>query len=307
MISWQARTLEIYLRLMRLSSGGSGELDVARERSEVESMASLFKPFEKVACEPVDADGVPAEWITPPGALPGRVMLFIHGGSFNAGSILSHRTLAGNAAIAASCRALLIAYRLAPEHPFPAAIDDCLTAYKWLLAQGYAPDQIVPTGDSAGGNLVLELLLRLRDASQPRPAAGVCLSPAPDLTFSGASWDFNAKKDLMLDKRKERRSIAIYLREVDPRSPLASPSFADLHGLPPLLLQVGSYEVLQSDVVDFAAQARAAGVDVTLEVWPGMQHEWQFAAKFLPEGRQAIIKLGAFVEAIFRSQPAPAS
>ena len=299
MLSWQARVLEIYLMLMRRLSGGSGELNVARERSEVESMAAPFKPFEKVTCEPVDAGGVPAEWITPSDAQPGRTLLFIHGGSFNAGSIVSHRTLAGNVAIAAKARALLIDYRLAPEHPFPAAIEDSLSAFKWLLSQGFAPGRIVVVGDSAGGNLALELLIHLRDDHQPLPAAAVCLSPVPDLTFPGGSWVFNSKKDLMLDERKERKSVEIYLGAVDPRSPLASPSFANLQGLPPLLIQVGSYEVLLSDSQHFAEQAKAAGVDVTLEIWPGMQHEWQFAAKFLPEGRQAISRIGTFADAIY--------
>lgn len=302
MASWQARILDVYLKVMRRLSGGSGELDVAKERAEVESMAAMFKPFGKVQCEPVVANGVPAEWIIPSAVQPGRVILFIHGGSFNSGSIVSHRTLAGNVALASKARALLIGYRLAPEHPFPAAVEDTLASYEWLLAQGIAPGQIVVTGDSAGGTLALNLLIHLRDHDQPLPAAAVCLSPAPDLTFSGESWAYNFKKDLMLDEGKERRSIEIYLREGDPRSPLASPSFADLHGLPPLLIQIGSHELLLSDAERFAGKAKAAGVDVTLEVWQHMQHEWQFAAKFLPEGKQAISRVGAFVEEIWKAK-----
>lgn len=296
MVSWQARSLEAYLVIKRRLSDQSGELVVAKERADVESMAKMFKPLGAIRCEPVAANGVPAEWILPVGAQPARAVLFLHGGSFNSGSIVSHRTLAGNVALAADARSLLIDYRLAPEHPFPAAIEDALAAYQWLLSQGVAPRQLVVTGDSAGGTLALALLLQLRDHRQPMPAAVVCLSPAPDLTFSSESWTFNARKDLMLDARKERKSVEIYLKGADPRGPLASPSFADLSGLPPLLIQVGSHELLLSDAERLAERAKMAGVEVTLEVWPGMQHEWQFAATFLPEGRRAIARVGNFVK-----------
>lgn len=296
MLSWQARALEIFLRLNRLVSGNSGDLDVAKERAEVESLAKLFKPVGGIRCEPVDADGVPAEWIIPEREQAGRVILFLHGGSFNSGSITSHRTLAGNVAWAARARALLIDYRLAPEHPFPAALEDARRAYGWLLSQGFVPNQVLIAGDSAGGTLTLNLLLDLRQRQQPQPRAAVCLSPAPDLTFSSESWSFNARRDLMLIAGKEHQSVKIYLREVDPRSPQASPVFADLHSLPPLLIQVGSYELLLSDARRFAEKAEAAGGEVTLEVWEGMQHEWQFAASFLPEGRRALESISRFVE-----------
>jgi len=297
MRSWQARVLEIYLIVKRRFSDPSGRLDVARERADVESMAGLFKPLQPIRCEPAVANGVSAEWIVPEGLTSSRAVLFLHGGSFNSGSISSHRTLAGNVAVASRARALLIDYRLAPEHPFPAAIEDSVAAYEWLLGQGCDPGEMVVAGDSAGGTLALALLIYLRDHHRPLPAAAVCLSPAPDLTFSGESWAFNAKKDLMLDERKERQAIEVYLRGADPHAPLASPTFGDLAGLPPLLIQVGSHEMLLSDATRFAERARQAGVDVTLEVWPGMQHEWQFAAKVLPEGRQAIAKVGSFVQA----------
>jgi len=297
MVSWQTRALEIYLRVNRLFSGSSNELDVAKERRDTESMAGMFKPIGKIRCEPVTANGIPAEWIIPKDEKPDGAILFLHGGSFNAGSISSHRPLAGNVAIASKTRTLLIDYRLAPEHPFPAGIEDSIKAYEWLLAQGFSPDRTVIAGDSAGGTFALNLLIHLRDTHQALPAAGVCLCPAPDLTFSGESWKFNAKKDLLLVESKERKSIEIYLRDVDPRSPNVSPSFADLNGLPPLLLQVGSHELLLSDVEHFAEKAKAAGVDVTLEVWPGMQHDWQFSANILPEGRRAVLSIGEFIEA----------
>ncbi len=298
MASWQARVLEAFLILKRRFGDRSGKLDVVKERAETESMASLFKPLGPIQSEPVVANGVPAEWIRSASAQPGRVVLLLHGGSFNSGSIVSHRTLAGNLAFACAARVLLIDYRLAPEYPFPAALEDSRAAYEWLIDQGVAPGQLVVAGDSAGGTLTLALLVSLRDHRRPLPAGGVCLSPAPDLTFSSESWTFNARKDLLLDARKEREAVRIYLRDTDARDPLASPTFADLHGLPPLLIQVGSHELLLSDAERFAERARAAGVEVTLEVWPEMQHEWQFAAKFLPEGRQAMAHVGTFVEGI---------
>ena len=298
MASWQARVLEIYLIIKRRFSDQSGQLDVARERADVESMAAMFKPLSAIQCDPVVANGVSAEWIIPEGLKTSRAILFLHGGSFNSGSTASHRTLAGNVAFASKGRALLVDYRLAPEHAFPAAVEDAVAAYEWLLGQGCAPSQIVVAGDSAGGTLTLALLIFLRDHNRPLPAAAVCLSPAPDLTFSGESWVFNSKKDLMLDERKERKAIEIYLKGADPRAPLASPYFGDLRGLPPMLIQIGSHELLLSDATRMAEKAKEAGVDVTLEVWPEMQHEWQFAAKILPEGKRAISNIGAFVESV---------
>ena len=230
-------------------------------------------------------------------------MLYIHGGSFNAGSVKSHRPLAANIALVCKARALIIDYRLAPEHPYPCAVEDTLAAYEWLLASGIPPEKIVIAGDSAGGTLTLALLIQLRDLGKPLPALAVCLSPATDLTMSGDTWTCNKAKDIMLDTRNIRTCIEIYLREADPRSPLASPLFADLHGLPPILIQVGSEECLLSDCTRFAEKAREAGSPVTLEVWDGMQHVWQYAASFMPEGKQAISKIGEYVDTIMAHQP----
>jgi monoterpene epsilon-lactone hydrolase len=299
MTSWKARLISSFLALRNRIRGRSGRLDVPVERADVESMARLFRPIGPIQSEPVSANGVPAEWIQSPDRESCQAVLYLHGGSFVSGSITSHRTLAGNVALASDSRVLLIDYRLAPEHPFPAAVEDAVTAYTWLLAQGFSPGQLAVAGDSAGGNLALALLVHLRDHHQPAPAAAVCFSPAPDLTFSGASWGFNSQKDLMLVELKEREAVRLYLRDVDPRSPLASPSFADLGGLSPLLIQVGTHEVLLSDCEKVAEKARAAGVDVQFEAWPEMQHEWQFAARFLPEGRSAISHAGAFLRAAF--------
>jgi monoterpene epsilon-lactone hydrolase len=299
MASLTARIIATYLAVRNRIKGRSGRLEVARERDDVVSMARLFRPIGAIRSEPVSANGICAEWIRPLDREPRRVVLHFHGGSFVSGSIASHRTLAGNLALASDSRVLLIDYRLAPEHPFPAAVEDAVTAYTWLLEQGFPAGRIAVSGDSAGGNLALALLIFLRDHHQPAPAAVVCLSPAPDLTFSGASWRFNAEKDLMIVESKEREAVRLYLRDADPRNPMASPSFADLRGLPPLLIQVGSHEVLLSDCESLAEKARAAGVEVRLEAWPEMQHEWQFAARFLPEGRRALAHVGEFLGSVF--------
>ena len=299
MNSWQGYVLLSIFRVKRFLSDRSGELNVEKDRRELEAFAQTFKPLRPIECTPVDVNNIPAEWIKPQGISTERVILYIHGGSFNSGSIISHRPLAANIAIACKVRALIIDYRLAPEHSYPCALQDSLAAYEWLLASGVPAENIAVMGDSAGGTLTLTLLIQLRDLGKPLPALAVCLCPATDMTLSGESWERNRKKDIMLDKRNIRTSGEIYMRDADPRSPLVSPLFADLHGLPPILIQVGSDEVLLSDATRFAEKAKEAGVPVTLEVWDGMQHVWQYTASFLPEARQAIRKIGKFANGIW--------
>jgi monoterpene epsilon-lactone hydrolase len=294
-MTWQARLLMAIMRAQKFFFDSNDKLDVAKDRADGESFAKVFKLLGKVDITHVDADGVPAAWIVPAGLVTERVILYAHGGSYNSGSITSHIPLTGNIALAAKARLLAIDYRLAPEHPFPAALDDALSAYRWLLAQNIASKQIVVAGDSAGGGLVLALILSLHEAGMPLPTSAVCLSPWTDLTCSGESWTRNTKADFMLKLIPTLQSAEIYLGDVDPRTPLASPLFGDLHNLPPILLQVGSEEIILSDSTQFAEKAQSAGVDVTLEVWKGMQHEWQYAASWLPEGRQAIARIGEFV------------
>jgi monoterpene epsilon-lactone hydrolase len=294
MTSWQARSLKLIGRLQRLLHP-PGDFDVARERANVETLAARFQPALQLQRTAVQAGGVPAEWILPPGSRTEPVVLYLHGGGYVSGSIRSHRHLAALIARAATARALILDYRLAPEHPFPAALEDARAAYTWLLANGLTPGQVVIAGDSAGGGLALATALVLRDAGQPLPAALVGLSPWTDLAASGESMRINARADLMLTVALVRWFARMALGDTDPRMPLASPLYADLGGLPPLLIQVGSDEILLSDSVVLAERALAAGVDVTLEVWPGMQHVWQFAACFLPEGRRAVERIGTFI------------
>ena len=298
MTSIQGQILKKYFQIQHFISPFSIEVDIAKERAGLEAASKMFKPIAKLKTEPVDVNGIPGEWITPPWVEGGRTILYIHGGYFMLGSIQSHRSLAGNIATAAKARALLIAYNLAPEHPFPAALDDIYTAYIWLLEHGTRPRQVVVAGDSAGGCLVLSLMLILREQGIVLPAAGICLSPATDLTMSGESWRTNAKKDLVVNPNIAAQVPSQYLQGSDPCMPLASPLFADLYGLPPLLIQVGSTEVLLSDAIRFAERAEQAGVDVTLEIWPDMAHVWQFAARLLPEARQAIDRIGEYISRV---------
>ena len=296
MASWQSHLLTTVFRVRRFFHPPAAMLDVPKARAETEALAANFKTRPEVICKPILVEGVPAEWITPPGSSTGRLILYFHGGSYNSGSINSHRSLVANIAASAKSRLLTIDYRLAPEHPFPMGLEDAIAAYRWLSQNEFPPEQIVVAGDSSGGGLALSLLLSLRETDEPLPAAAVCLSPWTDLACMGESWQTNAKRDIMLDGSLLKQSAELYLGETDPLNPLASPLYADLRGLPPLLIQVGSEENLLSDSTCFAERARDAGIDVRLEVWEGMQHEWHFASNILPEARTAIDHIGQFIE-----------
>jgi epsilon-lactone hydrolase len=294
--SWQSHLLALAQRGFRALNGRFTGLDVGKERRNATVAEKMIRPSPSVKYSAVTANDVPAEWIVPIGLSTGRVVLYVHGGAFYSGSLAGARPVAGSVAMAGKARVLTIDYRLTPEHPFPAALEDTLSAYEWLLAGDISPEAIVLVGDSAGGTLVLALLVQLRAQGRPLPRGAVCLSPATDLTLSGDTWTVNAQNDLLLDAEKVRAAINLYLHGADPRTPLASPLYADLSGLPPLLILVGSDERLLSDATRFAAKAEAAGVTVALEVWDGMQHGWHILAAFLPEGRQAIARIGEFIE-----------
>jgi len=300
MVSIQANLLKLYGQYKRIITLPFKQLDLAKERTELEALSKMFKPLDKYEFTPVDINGVPGEWIIPPKVVNDRTILYLHGGYYLIGSIQSHRNLAGNIAAAAQARALIIDYGLAPEHPFPAGLNDALTAYMWLLEQGVRADHIFLAGDSAGGGLVLATLLMLRDRGMPLPAGAICLSPATDMTRSGESWKTNIKKELVVIPSIFTQVQPLYLGDVDPHTPYASPIFGDLHGLPPLLIQVGTNEVLLSDSTSFAKRARKDGVEVTLEVWPEMMHVFQLTASFLPEARQALVKIGEFVNSVIQ-------
>ena len=296
MLSLQVRLLELYFRLQHALAPGPGEIDMRKERAELDGLGAMFKLPKGIQVVKEIADGVPAEWLIPPGVSAGRVVLYLHGGSYVAGSINSHRSLAANIAIASKARALIIDYRLAPEHPHPAAVEDAVTAYQWLLNNQADPRHLAVVGDSAGGGLTLALLISLRDGKVPLPAAGVCLSPWTDLAFSGESWKGKAAVDLVIYAYKELEFARMYLGGLDAKTPLASPLYADLKGLPPLLVQVGTDEVLLSDSTRLVDRAKQAGVNAVIDEWEKMQHVWQFAAGFIPEGRRAVAGIGEFID-----------
>jgi phosphinothricin tripeptide acetyl hydrolase len=296
MLSWQYRLLELYFRLQHAFARKAGKIDMRKERAELDGLGSMFKVPKGIKVIEVSADGVPAEWLIPPGITAERVVLYLHGGSYVSGSINSHRSLAANIAIASRARALTIDYRLAPEHPHPAAVEDAMTVYKWLISSRVDPRHLALAGDSAGGGLAIALLVSLRDGNLPLPAAGVCLSPWTDLAFTGESWKSKAAVDLILYAYKELEFARLYLGGIEPQAPLASPLYADLKGLPPLLVQVGTYEVLLSDSRRLVDRARQAGVDAIIDEWEKMQHVWQFASSFIPEGRRAIARIGEFID-----------
>jgi acetyl esterase/lipase len=272
-------------------------MDVPDTRAFYEQLGQQFPVPDGVAVEATDAGGVKAEWVRAPAARNDAVLLYVHGGGYVIGSPASHRHQVAAISQAAGIAALSLDYRLGPEHPFPAAVDDAVSAYQSLLASDIAPHRIVVAGDSAGGGLTVATLLALRERGLPQAAAGVCISPWVDLTMTAESYTTKADVDPIVTRDGVIGMAQAYLQGQDARTPLASPLFADLTGLPPLLIQVGTDEVLLDDSIKLEANAKAAGVDVTLEVWDEMIHVWHFFYPLLREGREAIARIGAFVQA----------
>ena len=268
---------------------------IEQQRAGFEQMASMLPVEADIKCQPVTANGVKSEWVSAPDADPGRAILYLHGGGYVIGSINTHRSLAGRLSRAAKARVLVIDYRLAPEHPHPAAVDDSVAAYRWMLAQGLKPSRIAVAGDSAGGGLTAATLVAIRDAKLPLPGAGALLSPWVDLEGIGESMTTKDKVDPIVHKDGLLGMAKAYLGGKNPRTPLAAPLYADLSGLPPLLIQVGTWETLLDDGVRLAERAKKAGVNVTFEPWENMVHVWHIFAPMLDEGQQAIDKIGAFV------------
>ncbi len=241
-----------------------------------------------------DAPGLGSGIRTPADAPPDKAILYFHGGGFRIGSVSSHRELIAQIAVASGCRVLAINYRLAPEHRFPAALDDALAAYGWMLEQGLQPTNVAFAGDSAGGNLALSAKLSLRDRGLPLPVAGLLMSPWTDLAATGASYVSRAEADPIHQRPMILALARNYLGQGDPRDPLASPLYADLKGLPPLLIQVGDRETVLDDATMFANKARAAGVDTELQIWDGMIHVFQMFSE-IPEARRAIASIATFL------------
>jgi acetyl esterase/lipase len=264
-------------------------------RAGYDALGSVYPTASDVVAAPVNAGGVPAEWTRAPGAVEDRAILYLHGGGYVIGSIASHRHLASELGRAAGTRTLALDYRLAPEHPFPAAVEDAIAGYRFLLDSGLAPGSIAVAGDSAGGGLTIATLLAAREAGLPQPACAVAISPWTDLAISGATMKSKAHADPMVQEPGVRAMAEAYLAGADARSPLASPLYADLGGLAPMLIHVGADETLLDDAVRLAGEAGAAHVPVRLEIWPEMVHVWHFFHPVLGPGREAIAGAGQYI------------
>ncbi len=278
-------------------------MSIDEQRAMLNDPASEAAAPDGVTVESVTVGGRPAERITALGAAPEGVILYLHGGGYCIGSIGSHRGVAGRLALASGCQVVTLDYRLAPEHPFPAAVEDATAAYRELLAAGTSPSKMAIAGDSAGGGLTISSLLALRAEGTPLPAAAVCLSPWLDLTQSSPAYDRLGDADPMVSKDGLDLLADAYVGAGDRRTELISPLFAeDLGGLPPVMIEVGTAEVLLDDSVQFAERLRAAGGEVILTVWPEMIHVFQmFGALLEPEADQSIASVGAFLSERLRA------
>ena len=265
------------------------------DRLSYERIMSTLPLDDDIETERVGVNGIPAEWIIAPESQENRVILYLHGGGYLFGSARTHRVMLAHMARAAKARVLALDYRLAPEIPFPAPVEDSVSAYRWLLAEGISAKKMVIGGDSAGGGLAVAALVALRAVGEPMPAAGVCISAWTDMESTGQSHTTNAESDPSVSKERLLKIAKVYLDGKEPTAPLASPIHADLTGLPPLLLQVGSIEVLLDDSTLLKSRAKAAGVSVEMEVWADMPHVWHHYAPILPEARKAIGRIGEFV------------
>lgn len=291
MTSFQARIAKI---VMQVQPYNWAKGTIAEQRARQENSTRFLKLQDDTLCQPVKINQIPAEWISCTRSNKG-VILYLHGGAYTLGSINVHREFLTRLACATECKILAINYRLAPEHAFPAALEDSLEAYRWLLQQGFNPSQIIIAGDSAGGGLAVSTLVSLRDAGDPLPITAICFSPWLDLSLSGNSIQENAKSDPILNAALLNNYARYYCAGKETTTPLISPLYANLEGLPPIMLQVGSDEILLDDSVRFTEVAHKAGVDVTLKVWEGMFHVFQIVP-FLPETPKAINQVAEFLK-----------
>ena len=274
--------------------------EIAQMRLNADERGRAFGLPMDVTAQPADANGVRAEWTSTPDADPAHVVLYLHGGGYVLGSLDSHRHLAAEIGRACGARTLAVDYRLAPEHPFPAPVEDTVAAYRYLLASGVAASRIVMAGDSAGGGLVVGAMLALKEAGLPLPACGWCLSPWVDMQALGESFTDRAKADPTVQRETILTMAQWYMADADPRHPGAAPIYGDLAGLPPLLIQVGAAETLLDDAIALARRAGAADVVVDLQIWPEMIHVWHLYFPVLSAGRRAIATGGSYIRNILR-------
>ncbi|MFB0563609.1 MAG: alpha/beta hydrolase [Candidatus Lokiarchaeia archaeon] len=296
-----SKEMERLIKVLREYQASQTEPSVEGLRDGLNQLASMARLPEDVKCEPVDAGGVPAEWITTPDVVSQCVILYLHGGGYVGGSISTHRDIVVRISRVSKARILIIDYRLAPEHPFPAGLEDAVAAYRWLVStEGIKPDNLIVAGDSAGGGLTIACLVKLRDEGVALPAAAVCLSPWTDLAGTGESVKSKAEIDPFITPEGGEFMANLYLKDMDPRNPLASPLYANLQGLPPMFIQVGTSEILLDDSVRLADRAKAVGIDVKLDIWEDMIHVFAAFAGLIPEGRQAIERIGEFIQKVFK-------
>ena len=272
--------------------------DYRQRRKDMDAAFAQYGIARDVVVEPVSANGVRAEWTSTPQDNHDAALLYVHGGGYVIGSLDSHRHLVSEAGRAAKAWALALDYRLAPEHPFPAAVEDTVSGYRYLLSRGIRPGRIAIAGDSAGGGLVVAAMLAIREAGLPQPACGWCISPWVDMEGVGETMSTKAEADPMVQRAGLLEMAGLYLGGADPRSPLAAPIYADLRGLAPLLIQVGAAETLLDDAIRLAKVAGAADVRVDLQVWPEMVHVWHLFHPELEAGLRAIEQGGGYVRAM---------
>jgi epsilon-lactone hydrolase len=271
--------------------------DYRQRRKDMDARALEYKIASDVTVEPVTANGVRAEWTSTPNDARDAALMWLHGGGYVIGSLVSHRHLVSEAGRAAKIWALALDYRLAPEHPFPAAVEDAVSGYRYLLSRGIRPERIAIAGDSAGGGLVVAAMLAIRDAGLAQPACGWCISPWVDMEAIGETMSTLAQTDPMVQREPLLEMARFYLGGADPRSPLAAPIYADLRGLAPLLIQVGAAETLLDDAVRLAKVAGAVNIRVDLQIWPEMVHVWHMFHPELKAGLRAIEAGGDYVRA----------
>lgn len=282
-------------KLVEFAGALSPDAELDEIRASYETFVSLTTHPDGVTWTEVDAGGVPAIWADPEGGATDRVLQYVHGGGYVIGSAHFYRKLTGHLAKALGCRVLNVDYRLAPEHPHPAPVQDSTAAYRWLLGQGLEPRHLAISGDSAGGGLTVATLLSIRDHGLPQPAAAVPISPWVDMETTGESMTTNADKDVLVQEAVLKGMVEAFIQGGDARDPLAAPLHADLSGLCPLYIQVGGDETLLDDSVRLADRAKAAGVDVRLDVFPEMQHVFQMAAGTMPEADEAIARIAEWL------------
>lgn len=285
--------IKSYLKFLRARRRGR-DLTLEEQRQRLEHFTGIFKVPGSVRVESARIGGIPAEWIVPDDYSGDVVLLYMHGGAYCAGSLNTHRAFLGRLALACGCKVINVDYRLAPENPFPAALDDVLAVYRYLINK-LSVHKIVLAGDSAGGGLALALAMRLRDEKISPPAACVLMAPWVDLTCNNETFRTVGKKDVMLDQKRLQRNARMYVGKMDIKHPYISPVYGDLSGLPPVLIQVGTHDMLLGEARLLAEGLQTAGNDITLEVWPEVIHGWQSLGNLVPESRRAIRQIAGFI------------